>query len=73
MVGGVPLEAIIDTGASTLTLPREVAEKLVEQHGADGKGFMQSTLADGSGGPSVVLTVHTIEIGDHVLRDVKSR
>jgi clan AA aspartic protease (TIGR02281 family) len=71
-VGGVAVEATVDTGASSLTLPVNVEQDLVAKGEADEGGVTMGSMADGRPTVAGVAIVHSIKIGSHVLHNVKA-
>lgn len=71
--GTVKPFAVLDSGASNLQIPQEVAEEL-RRNGtltdADGLGQRRYILADGRGVQQRVFRLRTLQIGDKVMENV---
>jgi clan AA aspartic protease (TIGR02281 family) len=69
-IGGVTVEATVDTGAGSLTMPLSLAQQLVAKGEADEGGVTAGSLADGSQAVAGVVFVHSVTIGSHVVHNV---
>ena len=70
LIGSMPVEMQIDTGATNMTITESVARQLVSSGEAEAGPDGEVTLADGSTRTSTHILVHTVTIGGHVLHDV---
>jgi clan AA aspartic protease (TIGR02281 family) len=62
---------LLDTGASKVTLPVDLAERLIDLGVFEGTPQLASAqLADGSTVPSIAATLRAIKVGDLIVRDV---
>gem|GEM_PF-2468218 len=71
--GAITLKFTIDSGASVVTIPADVASTLVRTGTITDEDFIGSqtfTLADGSTVPSAVFRIRSLKIGTLVLRNV---
>jgi aspartyl protease family protein len=71
--GTVRQYAILDSGASNLQIPQEVADELRRSGSltdADGLGQRRYILADGKGVQQQVFRLRTLQIGDKVMENV---
>ena len=71
--GTVKQYAILDSGASNLQIPQEVADELRRNGSltdADGLGQRRYILADGKGVQQQVFRLKTLQIGDKVMENV---
>ncbi len=69
----IPLEFILDSGASDVSIPADVVSTLVRTGTltkADFTGANTYVLADGSKVPSATFRIRSLKIGDRVLEDV---
>jgi aspartyl protease family protein len=67
LINGVPVRAIVDTGATTIALNMNDAARMGINFGAAQRGIVRT-----AGGPRSVLNVRlaSVQVGDIVLRDV---
>lgn len=71
--GAMTLNFTIDSGASDVTIPKHIVQRLMEQGAvsdADYIGDQTFVLADGSRVPSSEFKIRTLKVGDLVLHDV---
>jgi clan AA aspartic protease (TIGR02281 family) len=67
------LAFVLDSGASDVAIPAGVADRLLRSGTVTQKDFVGTStymLADGSMLPSARFILHTVRIGNHVVRDV---
>jgi clan AA aspartic protease (TIGR02281 family) len=67
------LTFVLDSGASDVAIPAGVADRLLRSGTVTQKDFVGTStymLADGSMLPSARFILHTVRIGNHVVRDV---
>jgi len=73
--GVLPLNFLIDSGASDVSIPADVALTLVRTgtlQPTDFIGTQTYTLADGSTVPSPTFVIRSLKVGDQVIRNVKA-
>jgi predicted aspartyl protease len=73
LVGGNPVRMLLDTGATTMLIPMDLANKIVrEGQGRWEEGRQQFKMADGSVRETNTLIIREVRIGRHVVRDVQA-
>jgi len=71
--GDLHLRFVIDSGATQVCIPGEVARTLMQQGkigASDYLGQGYAILADGSRVPARLFRLHSLQVGDHVLHNV---
>lgn len=71
--GAFNLHFVVDSGASTVTIPADIARALVKQgllRPADRLGFREFQLADGSHHRAEMIVLRSLRVGDRELKDV---
>jgi clan AA aspartic protease (TIGR02281 family) len=71
-LGSQPAHLLIDTGSTNVTVSESLAEELLSRGEADEAPSAQVQLADGSTTTARNIYVHTLKIGDNVLRNVRA-
>jgi predicted aspartyl protease len=69
----VPLNFVVDSGASDVMVPEDVANTLIRNGtltGADYRGMRIFVLADGTRTPSRMFLLRSMKVGDREIRDV---
>lgn len=70
LIGGMPLRMLIDTGASSSTVPLSFARMLVASGQAVVLGDMHIKYADGRVGSQKAIRINELQIGNHIVRNV---
>ncbi len=70
LVGGLPLRMLIDTGATSSTVPLSFARLLVANGQAVVLGNMRVTYADGRAGLQTAIRITELRIGNHIIHNV---
>lgn len=71
--GSLPLKFVLDSGASDVCIPADVAQTLKrmgELTPADARGFGTAVLADGSRVRAERVMLHSIQVGGHTVKNV---
>ena len=71
--GSLPLKFVLDSGASDVCIPADVAQTLKrmgELTAADERGFRTAVLADGSRVRAERVMLHSIQVGGHTVKNV---
>ncbi len=71
--GSLPLKFVLDSGASDVCIPADVAQTLKRMGAltpADERGFGTAVLADGSRVRAERVMLHSIEVGGHTVKNV---
>ena len=71
-VGSLPLIALIDTGATSMSVPLSTANALIANGQAVEGPAITITHADGRAVPGRSIIISVVTIGDHVLHDIRS-
>jgi hypothetical protein len=71
-VGSQTLRMTIDTGASIMSVPSYVAQRLVENGEADWGPDAEIGMADGRGVTSSTIVIHNVRLGNHSLRNIEA-
>ena len=72
LLGGQPLRMLIDTGATTCSITKAVATRIVRDGHGTWEKAMEVQLADGSTRTVPVLLIRELQIGQHVVRNVRA-
>ncbi len=72
ILGSQPAHMLIDTGATDVTVSESLAQELLSRGEADEGPSAQVQLADGTTTTARNIYVHTLRIGDNVLRDIRA-
>ena len=67
------LHFVVDSGASTVTIPADVARALIQKgkiKPSDRLGFREFRLADGSHARAEMIVLRSLRVGDRELKDV---
>jgi hypothetical protein len=73
LVGGNPVRMLLDTGATTMLIPMDLAHKIVRDgQGRWEEGQTDFRMADGSVRRTSTLIINEVRIGSHVVRGVQA-
>jgi clan AA aspartic protease (TIGR02281 family) len=71
-LGGYDVDMTIDTGATSMAVPRDLAEKLLSSNAAVASEPISVKMANGQADNENTIVIGTVKIGDRVLHDVPS-
>jgi clan AA aspartic protease (TIGR02281 family) len=71
-LGGLNVDMTIDTGANSMAVTRDLAEKLLSSKAAVASEPNRVTMANGQADNENTIVIGTVKIGDRVLHDVPS-
>jgi clan AA aspartic protease (TIGR02281 family) len=71
IVGGQPVRMLLDTGATHISINRDLANRIVAQAQGSWGGTVDVRLADGSVVKERIINIETVNIGSHTIRNVQ--
>jgi clan AA aspartic protease (TIGR02281 family) len=71
-IGPYTLRMMVDTGATYLSIPRSLSDRLLATGEAQSVGHQQFRLADGSILDERVISIRKVVIGNHILHDIQA-